>query len=69
MTDKPQTTEPEVTLVCDTRVPTSWAVEAIFMDADGACERASFSGPDCETSARSYARWRYPDNHLRVMVV
>lgn len=60
---------PEVALIFSSTVPTTWAVEAIHMDADGACERAVFSGPCCETAARAYARWRYPTVKAEILAV
>lgn len=47
----------EVSIVCDTGVPISWAVEAI--DSDGGIEVASFSGPNAEVRARDYCGQRY----------
>ena len=57
----------EVSLVLNTTAPLTWAVEAVNSDRDGGIDVTIFSGPNAETRAREYARWRYAAFHPEVI--
>jgi hypothetical protein len=60
--DPPPVRSPAVAIFRDLLDPAAWVVKRLRCGGGGGVDLATFSGPQAEEQARSYAIWRYPDD-------